>query len=370
MMKGFAANALRLGAGTAVLLLTVAWLSGGCEEKVMPGRAERDGRLAEGALTATVARSVEPASERASGSIASSRQTTIAARILARIDAVTVAAGDFVQRGELLVRLDARDLEARLAAAREALRAARARFELARREQQRVERLFERNVASVEDLDKARAAANVAEAALKGAEQRVADARVALSDAEIHSPVTGRVVDRLAEAGDMAAPGTPLLRVYDPSVLRLEAPVRESLAVTLRVGQALRAQIDAIGETLDGRIGEIVPFAEPGARTLLVKVQLPEDPRLFAGMFGRLEIPAGETVRLLVPATAVTQIGQLRFATAVDTEGRLERRWVTTGPPRDDDRVEILSGLAAGERVRLPHAPSPATLPTQTPTSS
>jgi multidrug efflux pump subunit AcrA (membrane-fusion protein) len=67
-------------------------------------------------------------------------------------------------------------------------------------------------------------------------------------------------------------------------------------------------------------------------------------------MFGRVEVPAGERTRLLIPSPAVSHLGQLQFVTAVDDDGRTSRRLVTTGRERDG-RVEVLSGLAAGERV-------------------
>jgi multidrug efflux pump subunit AcrA (membrane-fusion protein) len=166
--------------------------------------------------------------------------------------------------------------------------------------------------------------------------------------------VNGRVVDRLAEPGDTAVPGAPLLRIYDPGVLRLEVPVRESLAVTLSPGNALHIEIPALDTTMDGKIDEIVPFAEPGARTLLVKIGLPRDPRLYAGMYGRVEIPAGSLKRLWIPPAAVEQVGQLQFVQVVTKDDRLERRLVTTGETDAAGRLEVLSGLAAGERVLLP----------------
>jgi RND family efflux transporter MFP subunit len=193
----------------------------------------------------------------------------------------------------------------------------------------------------------------VAAAAVEAAEQHVADARVARTHAEIRSPVSGRVIDRLAEPGDTAAPGVALLRIYDPATLRIEAPVRESLAVGLRTGQPIRVEVDALGRRVVGEIDEIVPFAEPGARTLLVKVRLPQDPALLAGMFGRIEVPAGEASRLLVPKSAVERVGQLEFVTVLRSDGGAERRLVTTGRPYGASEVEVLSGLAEGEQVRL-----------------
>lgn len=344
---------LRLAAGALALGAALVWLSGGCGERIGPGQdIEAEGaRAPEGAATAPVEERTTPAVEWASGTIASAHETTISSKILARIAAIPVSAGSVVETGDVLVRLDARDLQARAQEAREALRAARARLDLAVAERDRIEKLVAGGAASRQQLDQARSAHRVAVADVQAAEQRVRDAEVGLSHAVITSPVPGRVIDRLAEPGDTAAPGAPLLRIYDPGTLRLQAPVRESLAVALEAGQRLRVEVDAIGATFDGTIDEIVPFAEPGSRTLLVKIRLPLDARLYAGMFGRAAVPAGEARRLLAPADAISRVGQLEFATVVDAEGRTERRLVTTGTRQGDGSVEILSGLTAGERV-------------------
>ncbi len=338
--------------GLLIVAAAVAWLSGGFGERIAPGRVlGAETARPEGAVEATVKRVSRPAVEWASGALASARRTIVAARILARIEEVKVRAGDRVARGDVLIVLESRDLEARVAQAREALRAAEARLALARTEKERFEKLFRRGVASRQRLDQAVAALNGAEADVMRLRERLGEARTALSYTVIRSPVSGRIVDRLAEPGETAAPGQPLLRIYDPTVLRIEAPVRESLAVKLRVGNVLRVQVPALDVLVDGTIDEIVPFAEPGARTLLVKVRLPSDERLFAGMFARLAVPAGVRTRLLVPTAAIARIGQLEFATVVAPDGQLERRLVTTGAYRENGRVEVLSGLAAGERV-------------------
>jgi len=344
----------RLAAGLAGLVaisLTVAWLSGWFEEKIPPGQAERAAAgIPAGTRTATVERVVEPATEWASGAVQSARQTTVAARILARIEQVHVAAGDEVAQGDVLVTLDARDPEARLEQSREALKAAEAQRDLARRELTRTEELFSSGVTTRLRYDQALSAFRVAEAEVDGLRQTVTESETALSYTQIRAPAAGRVIDRLAEPGDTTAPGQPLLRLYDPAVLRVEAPVRETLAVDLRVGDRLRVEISALQETVTGTIAEIVPYAEPGARTLLVKVRLPGDPRLFAGMFARIAVPAGERTRVLAPADAVTRIGQLEFVTVIE-DGRTARRMVTTAGRTADGRLEILSGLKEGEQV-------------------
>ncbi len=345
------------GAGVLMgIVFAIAWLSGWFEEKIPPGViAPEITEVPAGAEVATVARVVAPAVEWASGGIESAHRTAVAVRILARLEEVRVAAGDEVTAGDTLALLDARDMMARLRQARHALKAARAQHDLARKEFTRVEAPLKRGVTPRQRHDQSVSALRVAEAEVARLRQRLEEAETAVSYTEIKAPVSGRVVDRLAEPGDMVSPGQPILRLYDPTALRVEAPVRESLAIGLKIGDRLRVEVSALGQTMTGAIEEIVPYAEPGARTLLVKVRLPSDLRLFAGMFARVAVPVGDRIRLLVPAAAIARIGQLEYATVV-VDGRASRRMVTTGRPMDDGRIEILSGLAEGERVIVPGA--------------
>ncbi|MCA9513066.1 MAG: efflux RND transporter periplasmic adaptor subunit, partial [Myxococcales bacterium] len=224
-------------------------------------------------------------------------------------------------------------------------------------------------VASRSQLDRASAALHAARAAVSAREAALDQARTALSFSSLRAPVGGRVVDRLAERGDTATPGAPLLRIYDPSSLRVEVPVRESLAVSLRLGQELDVEIPALPLAARGAIEEIVPFADPGARTLLVKVGFrARDERVLAGMFARVAVPSGTARRVLVPRDAVHAIGQLRFVDVAAGDDAAERRLVTVGPDEPPDRVEVLSGLRAGERVwtrPAADADAPAPAPTQ-----
>jgi RND family efflux transporter MFP subunit len=346
--------------GALVLGAAVAWLSGGCEERVAPGRIAGESAAKEG-QTAVAEEVTAPAVEWSSGQLASARHTAVSSRVLARIEEVRVRAGSRVAEGDVLVVLEAGDLAARVAGAEQAVRSAEARLALARSEYARAQELFREGVGTRQRLDQAAAELRSAEAGTREVGEGLSEARTTRGFSEIRAPVSGRVVDRLAEPGDTAVPGEPLLRIYDPSVLRVEAPVRESLAVALRVGQRLRVEVPALGGTLEGEIDELVPFAEPGARSVLVKVRLAGgDERLFAGMFARVAVPAGERRRLLVPAAAVERIGQLEFVDVVGADNALERRAVTTGEPAEGGRVEVLSGLRAGERVLVRETAEPA----------
>jgi RND family efflux transporter MFP subunit len=342
-----------LGAG--IVAGTGAALGAGCGERIGPDPPGGTGAAppAAGGI-ASVERVEGPAVEWASGAVASARRTAVAARVLARIEEVRVRAASEVSEGEVLVVLDARDLQARVQKVQEALRGGRARQELAAREEERTAKLIREGVATEQRLDQVTSELRMANAEVDRLEQSLEEARTALSHTTIRAPVPGRVIDRLAEPGDTAVPGEPLLRIYDPSVLRVEVPVRESLAITLREGAAIRVEVPSLGRSFDGAIDEIVPFAEPGARTLLVKVRVPSDPRLLAGMYARAAIQAGERARLRIPRAAVEQVGQLEFVTVLDAEGRGQRRLVTTGATEGAGGVEVLSGLREGERVLIP----------------
>jgi membrane fusion protein (multidrug efflux system) len=128
--------------------------------------------------------------------------------------------------------------------------------------------------------------------------------------------------------------------------------VMENLAVKLRVGDALNVKIDALGKTIQSTIDEIVPQAEAASRSFLVKVKLPPSPDLFEGMYGRLEIPAGRRRHLCLATAAIETVGQLQFVYVVDAGGtKPERRFIKTGRLGMPGRVEVLSGLKAGEWV-------------------
>lgn len=353
-MKMIIRRTIELVVGLVVIVGAVLWLSGGFDKRIAPTPAEiASPRAPEDARIAQVERTVTDITEWTSGAVASALETEVSSQILARIDDVRASAGEAVLAGQILVELDRKEPLARAAQARQAMSAAKARLDLAKSELDRFQELFTRNVIARQRLDQATAEFNGAKADVDRLERALDAAEAALAYTEIRAPMAGIVVDRLAEPGEMASPGRPLLRIYDPSALRVEVPVRETLAVHLSIGQSLEIDVPARGMTFEGIIEEIVPFAEPGARTLLVKVGLPGDPQLYAGLFARVAIPAGQRTKLLVPISAIGQVGQLDFATTVGPERRLSRRFVTLGEPEANNRIEVLSGLDVNETVLL-----------------
>ncbi|KGE04531.1 efflux RND transporter periplasmic adaptor subunit [Pseudohaliea rubra] len=341
---------LPLGALLGLLLL-IYWLAGGFRAQVEPGLEEAVPASAANAVPVQALR--EPAFEAVPASVEARETTVVASRLLARITALAVRSGDYVEAGDLLVSLEQADLEARARQAQETVRSVSARLKETRQNLARAEELHERNLIADADLDAARANASSLQAQLAGARQAVEEAEAALSYSRITSPIAGRIVDRFAEPGDTVQPGQKILSLYNPFSLRVEARVREGLALALVPGRELAVTVPAMEHAFTAQVEELVPAADPGSRTFEVKASLAAQNGLLPGMYARLLVPAGEREVLLLPADRVREVGQLDVLW-IAGEGGPERRFVRLGPPRDDGQVEVLAGVAAGELVLPP----------------
>jgi RND family efflux transporter MFP subunit len=290
---------------------------------------------------------------------------------------VKVSSGDHVRNGQLLVVIDSRDLDVALqqakaveqeahsgiAEAENGIVAAKAQLGLAQATFHRMQDLFEKKSISNQEaharLQTAEAAHQMAvsrraqlDAKIAQAKQGVESASVMRTYGEIRAPFSGIITEKRVEPGQMATPGTPLLTIEHAGGYRLESAVEESLLGAVRIGQSVSVVLDAFGETVSGRVSEIVPAVDPSSRAFVVKVNLPAAPNIRSGLFGRLRISRGSHPAMAVPETAVSQRGDIRTVFVVE-ESLAWSRMVTTGDRRDG-RVEILSGLQDGDRIVYP----------------
>ncbi len=338
----------------AFLVAIVAWMAGMFDEKIEPGEVDVTLRQAsaEQKANAYAVRQIEKDYIiEAVGTLKAASRTEISSRVLATIEKINVRAGTTVEASEELIRLDRRALEADLSQVQAAVAAAEAAVSRAENDYRRAKQLFESRTISRAEYDKNIEAVRVARAKRKQAQEAISAAQVMLSYATIKAPKAGTIVDRLAEEGDTARPGAPLLVLYDPGSLRLEVPVMEALALKLKVGDPLDVLIDARDRTVTGTVDEIVPQAEAASRSFLVKLALPRSDDLFEGMFGRLRIPAGQRQHLCLHIDTIANIGQLTFVEVIGPDDQIERRFIKTGRLGDPKHVEVLSGLKVGEQV-------------------
>ncbi len=332
----------------AALLLAIAWMAGLFSEKIPPATNLPEIVSLDQAVPVTA--EYIAVIEKVPASVEATQATLISSRLMARITAVNVRAGDTVSRGDLLLELENSDIRAQVQQAEAYVRATSARLVEAKQSLDRVRKLQAGGVVSTSDLDKAVANHTALVADLAGARQALEEARTALTYTEIVAPFDGRIVDRFAEPGDTAQPGVKLLALYNPLNLRVEAQVREHLALGLEAGQPLQVEIPSLNKTVDAVIEERVPAADPGSRSFLVKAGVAFDKDMLPGMYARLLVPSGSERQLLIPADRVAQVGQLHLVWVA--QGRhVNRRFVRIGQVVDDGQIEILSGLDEGDMV-------------------
>ncbi len=282
------------------------------------------------------------ATEEVVGTVRAKLRSVIEAKVSGRIEQLLVVPGQQVKAGELLVVIDAREVQARYDQA-VALR------QQAEADLKRLTTLFEQKILSQAEFDNAQARARVAIAG-------VAEAETMLGYTKVTAPFAGVITRKHADVGDLATPGKPLLEMEDSTALRLEADVPEAVVGKLTLGDKLPVRISVVGKEQEGIVSEIAPAADPNSRTFLVKLDLPSTAGLRAGQFGRVAMPVGETAALRVPVAAVVQRGQMEIVFIV-VDGKAQLRLVKTGK-RIGGEVELVSGVIAGEKIVTQNAAS------------
>lgn len=336
----------------ALVVLLLLYLAGRFSPKVPLVEIPAQARPTTAPQLLAAARIVElPLMETAVGSIRAVHETTLAAKLTARVLSVNLKAGQAVRKGDVLIELDGKDLRARLQQANAALTSAEAQRAQAVVDEGRLAKLINSGAVSHQEYDKATTALKSATAEVLRLQEVINEAQAVLEYATIRAPIDGTVVDKRVDVGDMVMPGQILLTLYDPTHMQLIASVRESLAQRLKVGQAIGVHVDVLAKTCGGEVSEIVPEAQSASRSFQVKVTGPCPAGIYTGMFGRLLIPTGTERVLVVPRQAVRKVGQVELV-EVSSKGQLQRRAVRTGRELNDD-VEILSGLQSGEQVTL-----------------
>jgi RND family efflux transporter MFP subunit len=342
----------QIGVTTIAMALVLVWMEGGFEHKTAPGMsgAVAAERPATG-MTARVERRETEELFNWPATVAALTVTQVAPKMPGRILDITVRAGNPVKRDQVLVRLNATENRARLEQARSALVAAEAEAHRARIDAVRIQNLFDREAATRRDLDSVLAATRAADALAVQAREAVREAQSHLNDAVLTAPFDSVVVSRNQEPGDMALPGVPVITLQQSQHLRIEAAIPVTCSDRIALGNVLMARIGTPAREIRVTVDEIQPLADAQTRTVLIKARLPANSGTQPGAFAWLQQACGHESVLLVPAGAVTRIGQLESVHLI-TDGQTKLRHVRTGK-RLGDAVEILSGLSEGDTVQI-----------------
>lgn len=281
----------------------------------------------------------------ASGVAEPVRAATLSTKLMASVTAVLVHEGDRVAAGQLLVRLDARDLDAKRTQVEAGLAEATAVYQDATVQTGRIRALYADSAATKAQLDQAETGLARAGAAVATAKAMASELAATASYAEIRAPFAGMVTHRFVDPGSFAAPGAPIVTVEDASTLRVAVSAAPEVVQGLRAGTEVRAMVG--DSPVSAKVEGIVPSG-PNLYTVNAVVANSKG-ALLSGSPATLALPRGTRRAILVPAAAVVRQGDLTGVRTV-VDGQPSLRWIKLGRTTDG-LVEVLSGLAPGDTV-------------------
>lgn len=309
--------------------------------------------------TAVATPLVVPRTVTMTGTLVAGKQADVAAETAGKVLEVFVERGDTVEAGEPLARLDARTARLTQSEAGASAAALLAQSKAAKLECERAERLFAANAITRAELDRSTASCSASAHSVAAAEARVSLAAKAYGDAVIHAPFSGAVAERLVAPGDTVAPGRNVVTLVDPSSLRLDLTVPETLTANVREGRALTFTVAAYPDrTFSAKVARQSPVLRARSRDQIVEVAIDDAEGLLKpGMFATAAVEVAEDRLPAVPASAVVGRAPSERVFVVRADSRVEERVVLSGV-RQGERVAIARGISAGERVVS--VPSPA----------
>ncbi len=283
-------------------------------------------------------------------------ETTIAAQTNARVQALPVDVGDQVAKGDVLVRFSDVEQQSGRRGAAAAVAAARAESHDAEANWKRTDEIYARGLIARAQLDSAVARRDSVRASLAAAEASLRSAGQNVDYTVVRAPFAGVITRRFVNVGEAVQSGPPapqpLIAMASLDALRVDVVVPQTAVDAIRryhvaaviVGTGDAARIPAQGVT-------VFPYADPVSHTFRVRVTLPAGTRdLYPGMTVKVAFAVGETRRLLVPATAVVHRGEVSGVYVVAPDHTVLLRQVRLGH-RYGTKVEVLAGLASGERI-------------------
>ncbi|MCP5076591.1 MAG: efflux RND transporter periplasmic adaptor subunit [Psychromonas sp.] len=280
-----------------------------------------------------------------SATVVADQKAILAARLTAKIAEVLVDVGAQVKKGDILVRLESNDLDARVNQTEQALSSAQAQLNVARKEFIRAQALIAKKLIPQSQFDKAESQLKTANANFEQAKATVSEAETTYGFSVITAPFDGVIDTRAINVGDTATPGMHLLSLYNPTTLQLEVNVSESLLNRASLGTVLNYQIPSFNIYGKGGVVEVAPATDSSSRSFLLKVALQQTKQLFPGNYARVWVDSEVVKQLIIPSEALYQVGQLDYVKV------LEADVIKTKLVQLADNYQVRKGVKSGEIV-------------------
>jgi RND family efflux transporter MFP subunit len=287
--------------------------------------------------TVTIAPKTIDAVVSAVGTLNSRNTSVLSSKIMGKVIALHAKEGDHVSQGKVLLRIESGEISAQAFQAQAAYNNAKLQYD-------RIKRLFDEKAATQMEMDQATLGLDSANAGLNGA-------KAMESYTIIEAPISGQIVEKHINLGEMALPGQPVIKIEDNGHLRLEVTVREQDLRYIQAGKPVIVQIDALpGRDLNAKVAQVVPASDVRTHSFIVKIDIPSDKSLITGMYGKALFSTGKREAILIPRAAIVELSGISGVYIVSAEGRGVFQMVQLGDVNGDS-VEAVTGLKAGDRV-------------------
>lgn len=292
------------------------------------------------------------ASHRFSGTVTSDRTINISTKVMGRITQLDLEEGDFVRKGEVLVRIKDDNLQAQKGQVESSLMEANAALQNAETNYNRMKNLYEQESATRKELDDISTEYEMAKARGQSLESRLREIEDMIDYTLLTAPFDGYVVSRMASEGDMAGPGQSIITFEQEDVMKLKVTVPESEISLFNLNDTVSVDIKAAGYNhTKGTVANINQSGSRGSRQFSVEImlpELPEDSGVKSGMFAEIGLATDKERAIAVPQSAIIERGQLTGIYTLNDQSEVVLRWVRLGDA-SGDKVEVLSGLSEGE---------------------
>ena len=290
-----------------------------------------------------------------SGALRALNQVSVKAKVNGEVRAVLVRAGETVQAGQVLIKMDVSEYQAKLDQAKGALVAARGQLDIATKTRNNNQVLMDKGFISRNAFDNAASQFDIAKANVDSAKGALDVAQKALNDTVIKAPIDGMISSRTIEPGEKISTDNKLLEVVDLRQMELEAPVPTADILKVQLGQDVEVNAEGLPQAMHGQVVRINPATQSGSRSIMVYVRIANPQGLLrAGMFAEASLTLQRKSDVLsVPQSAVQNDADGAYVYAIDN-GKLQRRKIQPGMRgmnANGNAVEVVAGLQSGARI-------------------
>jgi RND family efflux transporter MFP subunit len=273
----------------------------------------------------------------AAGTLNSKNTSVLSSKIMGRVVRLSVQEGEHVEKGKLLMKIDSGEITAQVVQAQAAFNNARLQYD-------RIKSLYDAKASTQMEMDQATLGLENAQAGLQAA-------KAMESYTIINAPISGQIVEKRINLGEMALPGQPLIRIEDNRNLRLEVTVKDMDILSIQPGNSVKVQIDAMpGIDIGGTVSQVVQASDVRTHSFIVKIDIPARKGLITGMYGKAFFTIGKREAILIPKSAVVEMSGISGVYIVSGDRGAVFQMIQVGEERGNF-VEVITGLKKGDRV-------------------